>query len=78
MCTCKPLAPMVGVMALGAGKVKKTLSPALYDRVMALLSSMVKRAAPQITHLIVDASLRMEDRACRGGGIKGVHSSRMA
>ncbi|AWT15229.1 hypothetical protein DM611_13580 [Stenotrophomonas maltophilia] len=56
---------MVGVMALGAGKVKKTLSPALYDRVMALLSSMVKRAAPQITHLIVDAPLRMAGRAWR-------------
>ena len=60
-----PLIAMVGAVALGAGKVKKTLSPALYDRVMALLSSMVKRAAPQITHLIVDAPLRMAGRAWR-------------
>ncbi|MGY5942675.1 hypothetical protein [Stenotrophomonas forensis] len=52
-------------MALGAGKVKKALSPALYDRVMALISSMVKRAAPHITHLIVDAPLRMAGRAWR-------------
>ena len=60
-----PLIAMVGAVALGAGKVKKALSPALYDRVMALLSSMVKRAAPQITHLIVDAPLRMAGRAWR-------------
>lgn len=60
-----PLIAMVGAVALGAGKVKKTLSPLLYDRVMALLSSMVKRAAPQITHLIVDAPLRMAGRAWR-------------
>jgi len=59
------LIAMMGAVALGAGKVKKTLSPALYDRVMALLSSMVKRAAPQITHLIVDAPLRMAGRAWR-------------
>ena len=60
-----PLIAMVGAVALGAGKVKKALSPALYDRVMALLSSVVKRAAPQITHLIVDAPLRMAGRAWR-------------
>ena len=60
-----PLIAMVGAVALGAGKVKKALSPALYDRVMALVSSMVKRAAPQITHLIVDAPLRMAGRAWR-------------
>ncbi|WP_162622068.1 T6SS effector BTH_I2691 family protein [Stenotrophomonas maltophilia] len=60
-----PLIAMVGAVALGAGKVKKTLSPALYDRVMVLISSMVKRAAPQITHLIVDAPLRMAGRAWR-------------
>ncbi|WP_442246716.1 hypothetical protein ACS0OQ_13035 [Stenotrophomonas riyadhensis] len=60
-----PLIAMVGAVALGAGKVKKTLSPALYDWVMALISSMVKQAAPQITHLIVDAPLRMAGRAWR-------------
>jgi len=60
-----PLIAMVGAVALGAGKVKKALSPALYDRVMALISSMVKRAAPHITHLIVDAPLRMAGRAWR-------------
>lgn len=60
-----PLIAMVGAVALGAGKVKKTLSPTLYDRVMALVSSMVKRAAPHITHLIVDAPLRMAGRAWR-------------
>ncbi|MGY5942679.1 T6SS effector BTH_I2691 family protein [Stenotrophomonas forensis] len=60
-----PLIAMVGAVALGAGKVKKALSPALYDRVIALISSMVKRAAPHITHLIVDAPLRMAGRAWR-------------
>ena len=60
-----PLIAMVGAVALGAGNVKKALSPLLYDRVMALLSSMVKRAAPQITHLVVDAPLRMAGRAWR-------------
>jgi len=54
-----PLVAMVEALALVAGKVKKSLSPASYDRVMALLSSMVKCATPQITHLIVDAPLRM-------------------
>lgn len=60
-----PLIAMVGAVALGAGKVNKALSPVLYARVMALVSSIAKRAAPQINHFLVDLPLRMAGRAWR-------------
>ncbi|GEM_PF-7022651 len=72
---------MVGTVAFGAGKVKKSLSPASYDRVMALLSSMVKRAVPQIARLNRSAfswkNVASADDVIIGGAVKRmtVHDS---
>lgn len=60
-----PLMAMVGAVALGADKLKRSLPAGLYDKIVVLLSSVVKKAGGGLTHLVIEAPLRLAGRAWR-------------
>lgn len=59
-----PLMAMAGAVALGADRLNRSLPAGFYDKLLALLSSIVKTGGG-LTHLVIEAPLRLAGRAWR-------------